>query len=64
MFIGTIFLALYVWRDPMAEQAMRSRNSFLATSSHYTPGNLLDSAKTSAAGMFDSNSLGSMANES
>ena len=60
MFIGTIFLALYVWRDPMAEQALRSRNSFLATSSHYTPGNLLESARANAAGVFDSDFLGEM----
>lgn len=45
IFIGTVFLALFVWRDTMAEQALRSRNSFLATSNHYTPGSLLAAAK-------------------
>jgi hypothetical protein len=57
MFVCTILLALYVWKDPMAEQALRSRNSFWATSSHYTPGNLLEAARTSAAGVFDSEGL-------
>ena len=53
LFIGTIIAGLAVWRDTIEEQALRSRSSIWATSNHYTPSGLFDSASDSAQGWYN-----------
>jgi hypothetical protein len=51
--IGTIVFALWFWRYTIAEQAIRSRESFWATSNHYTPASIAQSAQSQAQDLLD-----------